>query len=176
MAQPGDRWLCQTGSAILGVLIARAAGEPFEQYLDRRLFRPLGMVDTGFYVPSDRLVRFTSCYRRDPISKTLVVYDDRSTGAWSRPPRFPSGGGGLVSTVDDLTRFGTALLERGAAPTGRILSFASVDEMLRDQLTPAQKSFGALGAEFFVDHGWGLGGALTFDASGRTATYSWDGG
>src|SRR5207253_9717525 len=98
--QPGSRWLYDTGAEILGVLIARAAGQPFETFLRERIFEPLGMKDTGFSVPPASLNRLATGYSTDPQSGALRVYDEAEGGQWSRPPAFPSGAGGLVSTRD----------------------------------------------------------------------------
>src|SRR3954451_8447653 len=97
--QPGDRWLYNTGADVLGVLIARAAGNPLELFLRERVFEPLGMVDTGF--STSHVDRLTSCYAANPETGERVVYDPPD-GQWVKPPAFPSGGGGLVSTLDDL--------------------------------------------------------------------------
>src|SRR5205814_9904659 len=86
MYQPGERWLYNTGSDVLGVLIARAAGQPFDAFLRDRLFGPLGMPDTGFSVPAGAVDRFATGYRVQ--GDRLVVSDEPATGKWSRPPAF----------------------------------------------------------------------------------------
>src|SRR6202022_1829297 len=98
MHQPGERWLYNTGSDVLGVLIARASDQPLETFLRERLFEPMGMKDTGFSVPPASLDRLATSYWTDPTSGRLAVYDEARGGQWSRPPAFPSGAGGLVST------------------------------------------------------------------------------
>ncbi|MPY92718.1 MAG: serine hydrolase [Acidimicrobiia bacterium] len=113
--QPGERWLYNTGSDVLGVLIARAAGQPLERFLRERVFDPAGMVDTGFATP--HTARLGSCYAVDPGSGQRIVYDGPS-GQWATPPAFPSGGGGLVSTVDDLCAFARVLLAGGPTVPG----------------------------------------------------------
>lgn len=99
--QPGTSWLYHTSAEVLGVLIARASGRPFDVFLNDRLFEPLGMKDTGFNVPAAKLGRFATSYMVDPQTRELVVYDPAEGGEWSRPPAFPNGGAGLVSTADD---------------------------------------------------------------------------
>src|SRR5437868_3989486 len=99
--QPGERWLYNSGTEILGVLIARAAGTTFAKFLHERIFAPLGMKDTGFSVPADKLGRFTTCYTRDHATGELKVFDDPSTGKFAKPPLFENGSAGLVSTADD---------------------------------------------------------------------------
>ena len=109
--QPGDVWLYNTCSDILGVLIARVSGDSLPDFLAERLFEPLGMVDTGFAVPADELDRFTSYYRPDPAGGLELV--DVPDGQWSSMPEFPSGAGGLVSTVDDWHSFARMMLAGG---------------------------------------------------------------
>ncbi|GAA1618028.1 hypothetical protein GCM10009789_85000 [Kribbella sancticallisti] len=100
--QPGERWQYSTGSHLLGVLIARAAGMPLEDFLRERLFEPLGMIDTGFTATDpDRL---TTAYLDDE------VFDTATESQWSEPPSFPDGSGGLISTVDDFHAFTQMLL------------------------------------------------------------------
>ena len=108
---PGDAWLYNTGSDILGVLVARVAGRPFAEFLAERIFAPLGMRDTGFQVPGSDLDRFTTAYRPDGAELAVT---DPPDGQWSTPPAFASGSGGLVSTLDDLLAFQQMLLAGGA--------------------------------------------------------------
>ena len=179
MHQPGERWMYNTGSDVLGVLIARASGRPFDAFLRRRLFDPLGMRDTGFSVPPEKQGRFSTSYLTDAQSGALVLFDDPATGQWSRPPAFPSGGAGLVSSVDDYFAFGDMLLHDGEHAGVRVLSKESVALMTRDQLTPEQKAASAFPGGFFDHHGWGFGvSVLTADDSTprRIGTFGWDGG
>ncbi len=131
--QPGEAWLYNTCSDIQGVLIARVADRPLPEFLAERLLEPLGMVDTGFFVPAGKLDRFTSYYRTDPAGGLQLV--DAPNGQWSSPPAFPSGAGGLVSTVDDWYRFARMLLAEGTVDGRRLLSPGSVRQMTTDQLT-----------------------------------------
>jgi CubicO group peptidase (beta-lactamase class C family) len=181
--QPGERWLYHTGSDVLGVLIARASGQSFESFMQDHLFGPLGMRDTGFQVPADKLGRLASAYMTDPKDKTkLTFFDDARTSRWSKAPRFAAGGGGLVSTADDYLAFHRMLLHGGRHDGGqhggeRILSRPAVELMMTDQLTAEQRQ----GAELFFGHGasWGLGGAVVTRRTDLWATpgrYGWDGG
>jgi CubicO group peptidase (beta-lactamase class C family) len=176
MHQPGERWLYNTGSDVLGVLIARASGQPFETFLRERVFEPLGMKDTGFSVPAEKIDRLPGCYRRNPETNVLEVYDDAGNSEWSRPPPLPSGAGGLVSTVDDYLAFCQMMLDKGRYARGRILSRPSVELMTTDQLTPAQKA----GADIFFgdNRGWGFGVAVTTrrDELWAVGRFGWDGG
>jgi len=176
MHQPGERWMYHNGSDVLGVLIGRASGRPFETFLYERIFGPLGMNDTAFSVPPEKIDRLPGCYRRNQQTGALEVYDDAGNSQWSRPPPFPSGGGGLVSTVDDYFAFCRMMLGKGQHGRERILSRPSVELMTTDQLTPEQKA----GTEiFFGEHSsWGFGVAIT---TRRTelwpaGRFGWDGG
>jgi CubicO group peptidase (beta-lactamase class C family) len=168
--QPGAAWLYNTCSDILGVLVARVSGQPFDEFLAERIFAPLGMVDTGFEVPADKRDRFTSYYRAAPSGGLELV--DPPDGQWSSVPVFPSGAGGLVSTVDDWHAFGRMLLGDGPA----LLSPASVARMTTDQLTPAQRDAGRL---FLEGQGWGFGGSVdvgAVDPWNVPGRYGWIGG
>ena len=172
--QPGETWLYHTGFDILGVLIARAAGQTLEQFLRERIFAPLGMKDTGFYVPAGKLDRLPPSYMTDPATGALTVHDDPSDSLWARPPAFPSE---LVSTVDDYLAFYQMLLNKGRYGRERILSRPSVDLMTTDQLTPEQK---AAAHVFFGDNsGWGFGVAVTTrrdDLAAVPGRFGWNGG
>lgn len=175
--QPGERWLYHTGSDVLGVLIARASGQPFGDFLRVHLFEPLGMRDTGFQVPADKLGRLASAYRMDPEKKQLTIFDDARNSRWSKPPSFAAGASGLVSTVDDYLAFCRMMLNKGLHGSERILSRPAVALMMSDQLTAAQKQ----GTELFFGHGasWGMGGAVVTrrtDLSTTPGRYGWDGG
>jgi CubicO group peptidase (beta-lactamase class C family) len=114
MYQPGEQWLYNTSAQVLGVCLARACGHDLESVLRERIFEPLGMVDTGFTVPSDKLSRLTTLYRPDPETRELSVLDDPARSWWSIPPSFPDASGWLVSTIDDYWSFVSMLLARGA--------------------------------------------------------------
>jgi CubicO group peptidase (beta-lactamase class C family) len=136
---------------VLGVLIARAAGQPLEVVLRDRVFEPLGMVDTAFSVAD--VNRLGTCYGTDPTGARFVF--DPPDGQWAKPPAFPSGAAGLVSTVDDLHRFARMLLSGGRLPDGsRLLSRASIDAMTTDQIDVVS---GAPGPRPDGSQGWGFG-------------------
>lgn len=138
--QPGERWLYNTGSDLLGVLIARAAGQPFERFCRERIFEPLGMRDTAFSVPPGQIRRLATAYWIDPQSGERAVFDPAEGGQWSGPPAFPSGAGGLVSTADDYLAFARMLLGGGRLDGVRLLARPTVEAMVSDQLTAAQKA------------------------------------
>ena len=174
MCQPGERWLYHTGADVLGVLIARASGQPFEAFLRERVFEPLGMKDTAFSVPPADIGRLATSYVTDPATGALQVYDEPD-GQWSTPPAFPSGGAGLVSTAPDYLAFAEMLL-RGGAP---LLSRPSVETMTTDQLTPAQKAVSGFFPDDFDARGWGFCvGVVTRreHPAAPVGQYGWDGG
>ena len=179
MAQPGERWLYNTGSDVLGVLIARAAQQDFASFLRTRLFEPLGMRDTAFHVPREKLERFVTSYWTDPASGARSLYDEPS-GQWSAPPAFQSGAGGLVSTIDDYFAFARMLRQGGEHDGARLLSEASLAALRTDQLTAAQKAASqtSLVPSYFNDHGWGYGvSVVTHEGPGEPgASFGWDGG
>lgn len=162
LAQPGERWLYQSSSQVLGVLAARVAGEPFDVVLSERVLKPLGMVDTGFWTAETG--RLATAYERQ--AGKLVV-SDPPDGQWSRRPAFCDGAGGLLSTVDDLLRFGQTL-RRGGSP---ILRAETVAAMTRDELTVEQRERVWPGFSFLEDRGWGYGVSVRADGS-----YGWEGG
>jgi CubicO group peptidase (beta-lactamase class C family) len=172
--QPGDAWLYNTCSDIAGVLIARVSGRPFPEFLAERLFEPLGMVDTGFEVPAGKLDRFTSYYRAGSAGGLELV--DAPDGQWSSPPEFPSGAGGLVSTVDDWHAFARMLLADGTVDGRPLLSPASVRQMTTDQLTQSQREASVL---YLEGQGWGFGGSVDvqdIDPWNVPGRYGWVGG
>lgn len=142
-----------------------------------RIFDPLGMKDTAFYVPSDKIDRLPVLYFFDRQTKTLNVFDDAAHSAWGSEPAFEAGGGGLVATIDDYFGFSRMLLNKGRHGREQILSSASVELMTSDQVTPEQRA----GSEvFFGTHSsWGFGTAVDigrseiFHTPGR---FGWTGG
>ena len=178
MHQPGERWMYHTGSDILGVLVARAAGQPFGTFLAERIFEPLGMKDTGFSVPAEQLDRLPTSYWTNFATGEPEVFDPPD-GQWSRPPAFPSGGGGLVSTVDDYLAFGSMMLRHGEHNGVRVLSRAAVETMTADHLTPSQKAASGFTPGYWDTHGWGFGVAVVtrrHDLWAPAGRYGWDGG
>jgi CubicO group peptidase (beta-lactamase class C family) len=178
MYQPGEKWLYDLPSDVLGVLVARAAGQPLEAFMRARIFEPLGMKDTGFSVPAEKLGRLATSYTVDPASGKLAVYDGAGADSqWARPPAYPSGGGGLVSTVDDFLAFSQMMLNKGRHGSERILSRPAIELMTADHLTPEQKSGNEI---FFGDHsGWGFGVSVNLkreDLAVAPGCYGWTGG
>ncbi len=176
--QPGERWLYNTGSDVLGVLIARASSTDFESFLQERIFDPLGMKDTSFSVPPEKVDRFTPQYVINHESGKPEVYDPREGGQWNTPPAFPTGGAGLVSTIDDYHAFGQMMLNYGKLDDTRILSRPSVELMTTDQLTPAQKAISGMEPGAFENHGWGFGVGIDTRRNDlfSVGRFGWDGG
>jgi CubicO group peptidase (beta-lactamase class C family) len=177
--QPGEKWMYHTGSDILGVLIARAAGQPLETFFRERIFEPLGMKDTSFSVPEAKLDRLASCYQVNAATGQLVLFDGARDSRWARPPIFEAGGGGLVSTVDDYLAFCRMMLNKGKHGPERILSRPSVELMTTDQITPEQKAVSPFFPGFWDNHGWGFGVSVFTRRDGVAAVpgrFGWDGG
>ena len=177
-AQPGERWLYHMSAEILGVLISRVAGRSLGQFLRERIFEPLGMKDTGFYVPETAMHRLPTCYGTDLMTGKLEVLDEARGGQMAQPPLFEAGAGGLVSTIDDMAAFGRMLLHQGVYAGERILSRRSVALMTRDQITPAQKAASPFFPRFWDTHGWGLGLGVTTGCNNLADTpgsFGWDG-
>ncbi|WP_405914142.1 beta-lactamase family protein [Streptomyces sp. NBC_00963] len=171
--QPGDAWLYNTCSDILGVLIARVSGRSLPEFLAERLFEPLGMTDTGFEVPPAERHRLADFYQPTPDGLEPVASAD---GEWSSLPAFPSGAGGLVSTADDWYAFARMLLADGAAAGRQLLSPESVRLMTTDHLTAEQRAASTL---FLEGQGWGFGGSVDVtdaDPWNVPGRYGWVGG
>jgi len=176
IAQPGEQWMYNASSDVLGALVARASGQGLGRFMRERIFEPLGMKDTGFAVAPGQADRLATAYIPRGADGGLDVYDDAAGSQWLRPG-MELGSGGLVGTIADFHRFLRMMRGKGSlGPTG-ILSRASVELMTSDQLRPGQRR----GAEvFFGEHGsWGLGLGVgirrteLFDGPGR---FGWDGG
>jgi len=177
--QPGEKWMYHTGLDVLGVLIARASGQPLETFFRERIFEPLDMKDTAFSVPAAKLDRLAASYNANPQTGALEVLDAARDGQWSRPPVFQSGGGGLVSTVDDYLAFGQMMLNKGKYGRARILSRPSVELMTTDHITPEQKAVSVFFPGFWDSRGWGFGISIVTRRDNIAADpgrFGWDGG
>jgi len=177
MRQPGEQWMYPTGFSLLGILIARASGQPLETFLHERIFEPLGMQDTGFSVPTSKLDRLASSYALNPESGVLDLYDGVEESQWSRAPVFPDAAGGLVSTIDDYLAFGAMLLHNGKHGNARILARPSVETMTANHLAPEQRAYAGWFLE--ANRGWGLGVSVITsrdDVAAVPGRFGWDGG
>jgi CubicO group peptidase (beta-lactamase class C family) len=119
---PGTAWNYSVSIDVLGYLVEKLSGMSFGEFLRTRLFAPLGMNDTAFWVPSDKIERFTSCYQPETQGGGLKLQDDARKSAYARPPALESGGGGLVSTAQDYLRFCRMMLNGGMLDGVQILS------------------------------------------------------
>jgi CubicO group peptidase (beta-lactamase class C family) len=167
--QPGDGFTYNAAFDILGVLVARAGDASLPELIATRLFGPLGMTDSGFAFPARSQSRRTTYYRRGDDG---LVEHDAPDGQWATVPPFPSGAGGLVSTLADVVAFQRMLLNGG----GDLLPADLITAMMTDQLTPAIRSTDTV---FLDGQSWGLGGAVDiaslhpWNVPGR---YGWVGG
>lgn len=148
-AQPGSVWQYSVSVDIQGYLVQKLSGMPFDKFLEERIFKPLGMVDTAFYVPADKLNRFAEMYTYDKDGK-LAVEKAGLNHDFSKNPKFLSGGGGLVSTASDYMRFCQMLLNGGQLNGVRLLSPRTVALMRTNVLQPNMPILGP-GAGFGLD-------------------------
>ncbi len=177
MCQPGERWLYNTGTQVLGILLERAASKPLEAFLRERIFEPLGMRSTGFSVAAGQLDRLTTAYSPDPASGVLSVLDGVADSYWSRTPALPNAAGWLVSTVDDYWSFVQMLLEGGVVGGERLISERSVELMTTDHLTREQRR--GAGIILGAEEGWGFGMAVPASGvaqAGIPRGFGWNGG
>jgi CubicO group peptidase (beta-lactamase class C family) len=173
-AQPGEDWLYTAGSNIQGVLVERASGGPLSRFLEERIFGPLAMKDTAFFVPAAKIDRLAPAYRGQ--NGALVVSDEPVTGKWSRPPTFEQGDAGLVSTVDDYLAFARMVLADGRHRGRALLTPASVKAMKTNHLTAPQRTGGEM---ILGRRGWGYGMSIVTDTiAGQPAagSFGWNGG
>jgi CubicO group peptidase (beta-lactamase class C family) len=169
--QPGERWLYHMSAEILGVQCARVSKRSLGELLRDRIFEPLGMKDTAFHVPEEKLARLPRCFARDFATGNVIVRDE-PRGMYARPPAFEGGGGGLVSTAADLCAFGRAML------SSRLLSRTTIDLMTADAISEPQKAASPFFADFWDRCSWGLGlGVVTHRREiGRSpGAFGWDG-
>jgi CubicO group peptidase (beta-lactamase class C family) len=176
MDQPGTTWRYNTGAQVLGIVLERASGQQLETFLTERLFEPLGMRDTSFSVPPDKLDRFTTAYMPNLTSGELDVFDE-PRGWWSTPPAMGNIAGMLVSTLVDFWSFVSMVLAGGTHDGEQVLSPGAVADMTRDHLTAAQRA----GSLPFLSgqQGWGYGMAAPGPVDGEPPVpwgFGWNGG
>jgi CubicO group peptidase (beta-lactamase class C family) len=180
---PGEAWNYSVSTDVLGYLVETISGQPFDVFLKSRIFDPLKMVDTGFFVPEGQRERFTACYALTPSGK-VVLQDDPEKSHFLRAPSVKSGGGGLVSTADDYMRFCRMLLNGGELDGARLLSPKTIKLMTMNHL-PGGKELTQLSKSLFSEAvfeglGFGLGFAVTVDQArtkniGSLGEYYWGG-
>ena len=164
--QPSSAWMYSLATDVCGALVQRLSGKPFDVFLKEEIFEPLGMTDTGFHVPPEKVDRFAACYQNTPTT-LAALQDDPTTSPYLTPPAFISGGGGLVGTLADYHRFCEALRRGGELDGVRLLGPRTLALMHRNHL-PGGKSLSALALDGFSEAGnagvgFGLGLAMTLD-------------
>ena len=174
IAQPGKAWNYSVSTDVLGYLVEVISGQPFEKYLVEKVIKPLGMVDTDFFVPDSKHDRFSANYQAGAGGK-LEVIDDPTKSRYLKPRTVNSGGGGLVSTASDYLRFCKFMLNKGQLDGVRLLGRMTVDNMFSNHI--------GTGKPVYIrgdGYGFGLGaGVLTDPAKAPDAfsigTWSWGG-
>ena len=163
---PGEAWNYSVSTDVLGVLIQRISGMPFQDFLQRRIFDPLGMSQTGFSVRPDQQARFAACYNASPKGG-FDLQDDPEKSPYLHPPSFYAGGGGLVSTAGDYMKFATMLAAGGQGNGHRLIAPRTLKLMASNHL-PGGQDLTKLSRSLFSEAtnagvGFGLGFAVTFD-------------
>src|SRR6185437_12188622 len=190
---PGDAWNYSVATDVLGYLIEKISGMPFEQFLKQRIFEPLGMKDTDFHVPADKAHRFAACYSAPGGAMTfhatdrqgnLTLQDDPKTSSFLSPPSFISGGGGLCSTAADYLTFCRALLNGGELDGVRLLGPKTLALMTSNHL-PGGRELPEMSRSLFSEAayngiGFGLGFSVTMDPAktlilGTPGEFAWGG-
>ncbi len=170
LAQPGTRWSYSIAVDVQGYLIEKFSGQPFAEFARARIFEPLGMKDTGFYVPKEKLSRFSEVHTGD--GATLAVDTNRPEP--TAPPLGPSGGGGLFSTAPDYARFCEMLLQGGQLNGVRLLAPRTVEMMRTNHVNPDPLKTMPPGT------GWGMDFQIVMDAAAAgdsvsNGTFTWFG-
>lgn len=167
--EPGERWHYSLATDVLGYLVEVLSGESFDSFLQQRVFDPLKMADTGFYVPADKVDRFAANHGINDDGSLLVV-DDPATGQFSKKPSFLSGGGGLVSTASDYVRFAQMLMNGGELDGVHLLGRKTVEYMTQNHINGVHAP----------GYGFGLGFSVRIDDKdagviGTKGSYGWNG-
>jgi CubicO group peptidase (beta-lactamase class C family) len=164
--QPGERWMYSLSTDVCGALVEKISGVRFDKFLRETIFEPLGMKDTAFAVPADKVDRFCANYRRNP-DKSLGLIDDPATSEYLTEPSFFSGGGGLTGTTEDYLRFCEMLRRGGEFEGARILGPRTIELMRRNHLKDGkdltQMAIGGFSETANEGVGFGLGFATTLD-------------
>jgi CubicO group peptidase (beta-lactamase class C family) len=174
--QPGARWTYGVSSDVLGRLVEVISGQPFDVFLQQRIFAPLEMTDTGFYVPEQDLGRLAPVYT--PDGRGGLKRDENQRDR-SKPPAFPGGGGGLASTAADYGRFCQTLLNEGVLSSTRLLGRKTVELMTANHWT-GDKSPYPPGFPMLNGYGFGLGVRTLVDVAqsgvlSSLGEYGWGG-
>jgi CubicO group peptidase (beta-lactamase class C family) len=176
--QPGELFHYGHSTDVLGFLIGRVEGKPLRQVLRERIFAPLGMADTDFWLPRDKRSRLASLYRYDEAADRLAKVEPEMYDA---PPAYTPGGGGLISSAADYHRFARMLLGEGAVDGVRLLRPETVRLMRTNRLTDAQRQVPFAGMPLWQKSGFGLGLSIAEDpvgnpyACGAPGSMTWPG-
>jgi CubicO group peptidase (beta-lactamase class C family) len=188
---PGSQWNYSVATDVLGYLVQLFSDQDLDAYVAQRITGPLGMTDTGFMVPAEKVERFSACYERVTKSSTFRLQDDPEQSSYLRRPTFFSGGGGMVSTLDDYHRFTKMLLGRGELTGTRLLGRKTIAYMTTNHM-PGGRDLAAMGMPVFSETsydgvGFGLGFSVVLDPAaanvldskgefawgGAASTYFW---
>lgn len=176
---PGERFHYSHATDVLGFLVGRIAGMPFQDFLQQRILGPLGMVDTDFWCPPEKRERMAHLYKIDPATDAL---QDVSFPHEDAQPAFCAGGGGLISTLDDYLTFARLMLNRGELNGVRLITPETFDLMTANRLTPAQREIPFMGIPFWMGQGFGLGVSVITDpekqawmGAGSEGSFGWPG-
>ena len=180
--QPGTRWRYSLAIDVLGYLVEVISGQPLDRFFKERLFEPLGMTDTDFYVPPTKANRLTALYGHPEGAAELKLLEAPADSSRFTKPSFLSGGGGLVSTTSDYARFAQMLVNGGELNGTRILSPTTVDLFTINHAPAASLPYGFAKGEdlFHQGYGYSLGTRVLMDVSasgkaGSVGEFGWDG-
>ncbi len=177
--QPGERFHYSHATDVLGFILGRIEGKPLAEVLQARIFAPLGMVDTAFHVPPEKLDRAAKLYR---INTEADALEEVPFPYYQAPPAFAAGGGGLVSTADDYLKFARLMLNGGELDGVRLLKPETLAMMTQNRLTPEQRAIPFMGIPFWLGQGFGLGVSVITDpekqawmGAGNEGAFGWPG-
>jgi CubicO group peptidase (beta-lactamase class C family) len=171
--QPGEGWRYHHSFAVVGILIARLTGRPLGEHLAEDLFDPLGMPDTSFWVPKEKLDRLPAAYRHGDSG--LEETEPARGGFYAGPPPFDVSHGEVVSTARDYHRFLRTLVDDGRADGTPSISDVHLRQMTTDQVPAENKTPDSFFPGFWDGTGWGFGVGIETGGS-RRGRYGWSGG
>ncbi|MDY3791289.1 MAG: serine hydrolase domain-containing protein [Oscillospiraceae bacterium] len=175
---PGAKWEYGASADVMGAVIETVSGMKYSEFLKKEFFEPLGMTDTGFYIPEEKYQRLATPYVQTPQGNSVYTNHDLCITDYKTPPAFESGGAGLVSTIEDYSKFVKMLLGRGSANGVRILGRKTVELMATDCLTDTQRA--SLEWDSMLGQGYGnfmrvLKSPAAAGFNGSVGEYGWDG-
>ena len=179
---PGSAWNYSIATDVCGYLVQVLSDMPFEDFLQQRIFSPLGMVDTGFHVPPDKVDRFAKLYQHNPGNGSFHEYVGAPHIPWhdyTKPASAPSGGGGLISTTADYWQFANMLLNEGELGGVQLIGRKTLEFMTLNHIKPELLPLG-IGLSPMPGRGFGLGFDVIIDAAqtgviNSNGTFGWGG-